>query len=71
MTDLTCPLCGLRVPLVARDAAVEFDDCPRCLARTAGAVSVNLAPKPVGQDARANTGVTTALRRLLPSAPHR
>jgi hypothetical protein len=71
MTDLTCPACGLRVPLATRNATAGFDDCPRCLARTGGAVSVRLAAEPAGDDAQGPRAVTSALRRLLPGAVRR
>lgn len=70
MADLTCPLCSLPVPPATRTAA-EPDVCPRCLARTSGAVSVKLVPELFEHDAHANGGVITALRSLLPASPRR
>jgi hypothetical protein len=42
MPVLSCPRCALTVP-VDRAARGE-QECPRCLARTSGALSVPLAP---------------------------
>jgi hypothetical protein len=66
MTDRTCPLCALHVPPLAGNVAPELEDCPRCLARTAGAVSVKLINDPPDHDAQSTSGVTSILHQLLP-----
>jgi hypothetical protein len=43
MSVLSCPRCNLRVP-IAKGESAEGEVCPRCLARTSGALSVQLAP---------------------------
>jgi hypothetical protein len=55
MTRMNCPTCGLTVSL-GRQETPRGETCPRCLARSSGAVSVRLrsglAPKPKGTEAR-------------------
>lgn len=42
MPNLNCPRCGLTVATTSPEDAVEH--CPRCLARTGGALSIALSP---------------------------
>jgi Zn-finger nucleic acid-binding protein len=71
MTDLNCPMCGLRVPGAAAQAAPEMDYCPRCLARTGGALSVKLEPRAAGASASLQRRVGNLLRQLRPAAVKR
>jgi hypothetical protein len=72
MTGLTCPVCELRVPPKARDDAGELHECPRCLARTGGAVSVRLVQAPSASErARSRTAAVPVLRHLLSATARR
>jgi hypothetical protein len=72
MTDLTCPVCELRVPPAAQDGAGGLEECPRCLARTGGAVSVKLVRKrSASERARPRAAAVPVLRHLIPTAPRR
>jgi uncharacterized paraquat-inducible protein A len=55
MTTMSCPSCGLTVTY-KRGEDAEAEHCPRCLARSSGAMSIRLrpgaAPKPLGIQAR-------------------
>jgi tRNA(Ile2) C34 agmatinyltransferase TiaS len=42
MSTLRCPRCGLGQ---AKSAGEAVEHCPRCLARTAGALSIRLEPR--------------------------
>jgi Zn-finger nucleic acid-binding protein len=70
MTDLNCPLCGLHVPAIATQAS-EVDDCPRCLARTGGALSVKLERASGRTSAPLQRRVVNLLRQLRPAAVKR
>jgi hypothetical protein len=71
MTDLNCPMCGLRVPAVASQAAPKMEDCPRCLARTGGSLSVKLEPRAAGSRVVLQRRVGNLLRQLRPVAVKR
>ncbi len=71
MTDLNCPMCGLRVPAAAAEAAPKMNDCPRCLARTGGALAVKLEPRTTGASAALQHRVGNLLRQLRPTAVKR
>ncbi len=49
LDSLTCPRCGMAVMLPARGCD---ELCPRCLARTGGALSVTLTPCEPGRGHR-------------------
>jgi len=68
MIDLNCPMCGLRVPAAAAQAAPEMQDCPRCLARTGDALSVKLEPRVASETASLQRRVGDLLRQLRPPA---
>jgi len=42
MEDLNCPRCGYAMSKRRDD---DIEHCPRCLARTAGALSIRLEPR--------------------------
>jgi hypothetical protein len=42
MSYLHCPVCGLNVPHTS-ETKTDTEDCPRCLARSSGTMSVELA----------------------------
>jgi hypothetical protein len=71
MTDLNCPMCGLRVPAAATQSAPEMNDCPRCLARTGGALSVKLEPRAESETASLQRRVGGLLRQMRPAAVKR
>jgi hypothetical protein len=60
MPDLNCPRCGLTVAVTRHEDALEH--CPRCLARTGGALSIALAP-PSSAAASRSPGVIPRLTR--------
>ncbi len=55
MTQMNCPSCGLTVSFRTGESS-QGETCPRCLARSSGAMSVRLrrgaAPKRLGTEAR-------------------
>lgn len=52
-SGLTCPRCGLKVTTAHRSGVDEY--CPRCIAQSAGALSVLLERRPsAGDSAPAN-----------------
>jgi hypothetical protein len=57
---MSCPECGLTLSVARGRGDVEH--CPRCLARTRGAVSVALVP---GR-AKAHAGLRQLISRVLP-----
>jgi hypothetical protein len=60
MPELSCPRCGLSVAVTRPEDAIEH--CPRCLARTRGALSITLSP--LGSEDRARSaGVIGRLTR--------
>jgi hypothetical protein len=61
MPDLTCPRCGLSVAATRPEDAIEH--CPRCFARTRGAMSITLSPRISANRCRA-PGVIARLTRL-------
>jgi len=67
MIDLNCPMCGLRVPAAAIEAAPQMQDCPRCHARTGGALSVKLEPRRASASASMQHRVEGLLRQLRPA----
>jgi hypothetical protein len=71
MIDLNCPMCGLRVPAAVTQVAPEMEDCPRCLARTGGALSVKLEPRSTSETASLQRRVGDLLRQLRPAAVKR
>ena len=71
MRYLHCPMCGLNVPLVAAEKQSTVEDCPRCLARSSGAVSVSLIPGRAGESTTIKQRVATLLRELPPGVSRR
>jgi hypothetical protein len=71
MTDLSCRLCGFRVPASASQAGPEMCDCPRCLARSGGALKVKLDPAAASSSAPLQRRVASLLRQLRPTAVKR
>ena len=71
MTELSCPLCGSKVAAATSPAAAEATDCPRCLARTGGALSVKLGPRPARSSVPLQRRVAGLLRQLRPAAVKR
>jgi len=61
MPDLICPRCGLTVAGTRPEDAI--DDCPRCLARTRGALSITLSPL-ISANRSGSPGVIARLTRL-------
>lgn len=64
MTYVTCPVCALNVPVVRSDGAATIEDCPRCLARTSGAVSVKLERRHSPDERSTRRRVASLLREL-------
>ena len=71
MTDSNCPLCGLKVAAATSQAAPQMTDCPRCLARSGGALSVKLQTRPPRASAPLQRRVAGLLRQLRPAAVKR
>ncbi len=72
MSYLYCPMCGLSVPRAQSSDHAQLEECPRCLARSGGGVSVKLAPRrPDAHDARASHSVGGLLAQLRPTAAKR
>jgi hypothetical protein len=71
MTELSCPLCGLKVAAATSQAAPDLTDCPRCLAGTGGALSVMLGPRPARANVPLQRRVAGLLRQLRPAAVKR
>ena len=70
MSYLHCPVCGLNVPR-GPEMESNSEDCPRCLARSSGTVSVKLAPGRVRQGKPNRSRVAALLRELRPSGVKR
>jgi hypothetical protein len=68
MRYLHCPMCGLDVPMVAAAPQPTVEDCPRCLARSSGAVSVSLAAGRARRSTTIKRRAATLLRELPPGA---
>jgi Zn-finger nucleic acid-binding protein len=64
MSMLSCPQCGLVIP-VAR-GELETEVCPRCLGRSGGALSVSLTPMR-SRDSEQHSGI---LARLMGGLRH-
>jgi Zn-finger nucleic acid-binding protein len=71
MTELTCPLCDLTVPVAASRAAPEMEHCPRCLAHTDGALAVKLERTRADASRLMQRRVAKLLRQLRPAATRR
>ena len=71
MTELNCPLCGLKVASATSQAAPEMTDCPRCLARSGGALSVELELRSAAASGPLQRRVATLLRQLRPATVRR
>jgi Zn-finger nucleic acid-binding protein len=54
-TRLRCPHCGLE--LACEEIEAEIEDCPRCLARSSGALSVELLQTAPAEPARRRAGL--------------
>jgi hypothetical protein len=65
MTDLNCPLCGLKVPVTADDGGASLEECPRCLAHSGGAVSVKLTER-AGHESASTRPAAQLLGKLMP-----
>lgn len=63
MAHMNCPSCGLDVALSRGETARAEEVCPRCLARSSGAVSVHLRPGPPPRRPPLEQRVIEALRR--------
>jgi hypothetical protein len=70
MSYLHCPVCGLSVPR-GPEMEIGSEDCPRCLARSSGTVSVKLAPGHAREDKPSRRRVAALLRELRPSGAKR
>lgn len=44
MTKMNCPACGLAVSFRRSEQTGSAEPCPRCLARSSGALSIRLKP---------------------------
>jgi len=63
MSYLHCPVCGLNVPRTPEIEA-SAKNCPRCLARSGGTMSVRLAAGRARASASSRARVTQLLREL-------
>ena len=61
MPDLSCPRCGLTVAVTRPEDAIEH--CPRCLARTQGALSIALTSLGYADRGRSPDAIARLSRR--------